>query len=179
MVGVVLLVLAADPYAQAAQLGRLRAAEGPCPHDAYMGSVLDLLEKAMRKDPGARDRAIADRSFDSVHGAFRWQRLLGRTPEKDAREILIAVAWFGPSPGAFGPSAGLKFEADGKVTWWTAQPSADGVKRISKGGTWSVAGNKVSVVVNGKAYPGILHPDGSLTFPTLGRFTDDADECSA
>ena len=126
-----------------------------------------------------------DPDLDVVHDTFTYQILLGRDPAKteDVKKILVAVAWYGPSPGAHGPVGGIDFKNNGKLEMWSLN-IGDLVTREKYKGTYQVQGNKVFIEIqleSGKnaKHVGTLSKDGRLETPDMFTFTDDPDNCSA
>jgi len=175
-------------YNLACVLAIMRSKGKICEYDAYQGSIMDHLEKSIELDPRRLKRAKVDPDLKSVHGTFRYQKLLGRDPTKpgDIKKILTAIAWYGPSPGAYGPVAGMKFLKEGRVEFWSLDAQSDTIKRVYHTGFYSVEGGKVIIqfgraIQEGNAtFLGTIRPDGVLEIPSMGtNFTDDPDECSA
>jgi tetratricopeptide (TPR) repeat protein len=172
-------------YNAACVLSLLRARGKTCEHDAYRSTILEGVRKAVRLDPKLRSRALADPDLASIRDTFGYQLLAGRSVSRteDLRAILVAVTWYGPAPGAYGPMSGLDFHEDGTVDTWTLDVSGDRVRRRQGKARFSVEGTTVTIHVEGKRprrQTGKLGRDGRLRFSGhLGPYTDDPDDCSA
>jgi tetratricopeptide (TPR) repeat protein len=174
-------------YNLACTYGVLRKKDKVCEHDAYRGTITQHLQKAIKNDPKLKKRMRADADLQPVHDTFAWQVMIGLSPRKtaDVKRILRAVSWFGPSPGAYGPTGGVTFKGRTVEVWkQTFNEEGDvGQKRYK--GTFVVKGSSVTIrlkkALDGtKVFKGTLGADGELSFPgSLGKFTDDPDECSA
>ena len=106
----------------------------------------------------------------------------------DVRQILVAVSWFGPAPGAFGPMSGFDFHTGGAFDYWFLVFVDDRVEQKSVTGTFEVSGNKIEIVFDkGQArsgsFQGRLTEKGALVFAGEdapdGPYTDDRSDCSA
>jgi hypothetical protein len=187
--------VAADPdyalsrYNLACTLGVLRK-QGPeavCRYDAYKSAILDQLEEAVRLDPGTRKKAETDPDLDPVRDTVRYLRLFGYSPgnRDDIGTIFVAVSWFGPANGAFGPAANLDFRDDGTLTLTLLDATGDEVKHAEYSGTYFVSGNRITFILDRpvggvKRFEGMMLPGGTLDFPGLpGPFSDDPHECEA
>ncbi|QSQ25736.1 tetratricopeptide repeat protein [Pyxidicoccus parkwayensis] len=170
-------------YNVAATLGLLRKQGKVCEYSAHRDVIVEHLTQAVKLDARRLARAKVDRDFDSIRDTLGWQRLLGRTPEREADvpALLSAVSWFGPAMGIHGSTQGLRFKAGGKVSLWTKEVGEDGTSRLREvPGTWSVHGRQVELRLKGRAsLVGTLNGTGALTFPELGTFTDSPSECDA
>lgn len=174
-------------YNLAATLARVRNDGQVCNLEAYRSTIIAELKRSIELDPRRRKRALEDNDFASVHDTAAWQFIAGKTVEKNGAEILQAVSWYGPSPGAYGPSSGLRFLADGKVDGWYLDLSGDDVKRVARAGRWKLAGRQVTIEWAGgaadqpKRETWTLDASGRLvaTAPNQHTYTDDPDECSA
>jgi tetratricopeptide (TPR) repeat protein len=187
--------VAADPgyalahYNLACTLGVLRKAGGEtiCTYDAVKPAILDHLEAAVRLDPETLMKMTTDPDLDPIRDTLRYLRLVGVVPdnEQDVRTILVTVSWFGPAPGAFGPTSGIRFAADGSLVLWTLDTTGDEVKRVEYRGSWSVAANRITIVLDeplgdDTEFFGTMLPGGTVDVPGLpGPFTDDPAECEA
>jgi tetratricopeptide (TPR) repeat protein len=176
-------------YNLACTLGVLRKAGGEsiCVYDAYKSAILDELEAAVRLDPETLMKMTTDTDLDPIRDTLRYQRLVGVVPDSgdNVRTILVAVSWFGPAPGAFGPTSGIRFAEDGSLVLWTLDTAGDEVKRIEYRGSWSVTANRITIVLDeplGDAteFFGTMLPGGTVDVPGLpGPFSDDPAECEA
>lgn len=172
-------------YNLAATLGLLRSKGQVCEFDAYQGSIVRELERSIQLDPRRRKRALEDSDFTSVHETIGWQRVKGLTVAKHARDILTAVHWYGPSPGAYGPTSELRFAADGTVKGSTVDLTGDDVRRLPLEGRWTMQGRVVTVTYGeGKDARVVVYrmqDDGRLQQQGDGAeiLSDDPDDCSA
>ncbi|GMU61873.1 MAG: hypothetical protein AMXMBFR34_36360 [Myxococcaceae bacterium] len=172
-------------YNLAATLALMRSRGLTCQFDAYQATILAALERSIALDPRRRKRALEDSDFESIHQTIGWQRVKGLTVEKHARDILIAVHWYGPSPGAYGPLSELRFGKDGAVQGSAVDLSGDEVKRVPMKGRWTMKGRVVTVTYGeGKDAKSIVYrmqDDGRLLQQGGGSelLTDDPDDCSA
>lgn len=172
-------------YNLAATLALMRTKGLVCEHDAYRSVILQELQRAIQLDPRRRTRALEDADFQSVHDTLGWQKVKGLTVPKDAAAILTAVHWYGPSPGAYGPTHQLRFRADGTLTGSRLDLESDDVRHVPLSGTWAVKGREVTVTYGaGKDARSVRYrfeDDGRLV-PADGTgepLTDDPDDCSA
>ena len=169
-------------YNLACTLSLLRAKGGVCEHDAYRGRIIELLRDAVRLDPTRKKRLAEDKDLDAVRDTFGYYALLGLSPKrpKDLRTILVAVTWYGPSPGAFGPLSGADFHDDGTLTSWVIDFPDDGaVRRVPRKGTWRLDGTRILIRTGEREVSATLSEDGVLTMEDQQSMTDDPDECSA
>jgi tetratricopeptide (TPR) repeat protein len=187
--------VAADPdyalarYNLACTLGVLRK-QGPeavCRYDAYKSAILDQLEEAVRLDPKTREKMQTDTDLDTVRDTVRYLRLLGYSSanQDDVGAILVAVSWFGPAPGAFGPAAAVDFRADGTLTLTLLDTTGEEVKHTEFEGTYIVSASRITIILDRpidgvSRFEGGMLPGGSLDVPGLpGPFSDDPHECEA
>ncbi len=171
-------------YNVAATLGRLRKQGKVCEYSAYRYDIVEHLTQAVKLDARRLARAKVDADFDTIRDTLGWQRLLGRSPEREADVpvLLPAVSWFGEGVGIYGTTQKLRFQRDGRVVLWTKPISDDGVPGRPREvpGTYSVRGRQVELRLKGRApLTGTLSDTGALTFPDLGTFTDAPSECDA
>jgi tetratricopeptide (TPR) repeat protein len=170
-------------YNVAATLGLLRKQGKVCEYSAHRDVIVEHLTQAVKLDARRLARAKVDRDFDTIRDTLGWQRLLGRTPEREADvpALLPAVSWFGPGVGVYGSTQGLRFKPGGKAALWTKEVGDDGKPRLGEvPGTWAVHGRQVELRLKGRApLTGTLTDTGALTFPELGTFTDSPSECDA
>lgn len=187
--------IAADPnhalshYNLACTLGLMRKQNKVCEFDAYQSTVLDELEAAVKLDEGRRKRMQSDSDLESIRDTLRYQRLLGKDPAKpaDARALLVAVRWYGPSPGAYGNMAEVDFTPSGAFTLSRKVMTDDGeVKVVTHNGTFKVnaatgvATLTLSTALDGKkTLSAKLGADGKLTLDVVGELTDQRSECEA
>jgi tetratricopeptide (TPR) repeat protein len=174
-------------YNFAATLARVRSQGAVCEFSAYRATIISELQRSIELDPRRRERALVDKDFKTVHDTLGWQFIAGKTVEKNAAEILQAVTWYGPAPGAFGPVSGVRFERGGKVSSWVLDLSGDSARRVfSEGWKWTVSG--VTVTIESSTRTGeqprcatwTLGASGLVaTTPGDPSYTDDPDECSA
>ncbi|MCB9652326.1 MAG: hypothetical protein H6730_37830 [Deltaproteobacteria bacterium] len=169
-------------YNLACTLSLLRAQGKICDHDAYRSSIIELLQDAVRLDPSRRKRLATDKDLDAVRDTFGYYKLIGLSVKnpRDLRKILVAVTWYGPSPGAYGPMAGADFHADGTLSTWSLDFPEDGsVRRVPGKGTWRLEGTRVLIKAGAREVAATLGEDGVLRFEDESTMTDDPDECSA
>lgn len=172
-------------YNLACVLSLLRARGETCDHDAYRGRIIELLADAVRLDPKRKRRIAEDKDLDAIRDTFGYYKLLGFSPKKprDLRKILVAVTWYGPSPGAYGPTGGADFHEDGSLTTWGLDFTDDGeVRRVSGEGTWKLDGTRILIRFGSDPKHeavGALGEDGVLTLDGRSTMTDDPDDCSA
>jgi tetratricopeptide (TPR) repeat protein len=174
-------------YNLACTYGVLRKLDRVCDHDAYRSTIIDHLKKAIRYGPKFRRTMRKDADLQPVHDTFAWQLLIGLSPKKtaDVKRILRAVSWFGPSPGAYGPTGGVTFKARTVEVWKRTFDKEGNLGQKKHRGTYTVKGSRITIklqkALDGKkVFKGTLNSDGELSFPeSLGKFTDDPDECSA
>ncbi|TSC20381.1 hypothetical protein FOF48_35520 [Corallococcus sp. Z5C101001] len=171
-------------YNAAATLGLLRKQGKVCEYSAYRDTIVELLSTAVRLDARRLQRAKDDRDLDVIRDTLGWQRLLGRTPRKEADvpALLRAVSWYGPGVGVHGTTRALKFLDGGRVELWRREVDDAGTPLESRTpGTYTVRGRAVEVTLPGAgAITGALGETGTLSFPEpLGAFTDSPSECDA
>lgn len=171
-------------YNLACALARMRAAGRTCQADAYRSTIIEHLERSVVLDARRRARARLDADLDPVRDTIGFQRIILRRSlnmDDDVRAVLVAVTWYGPSPGAYGPEGGLRFLADGTFTGWQLVFDDEGrPERRSRQGRFSVKGGRIEMRFEGR--PEALSATltwSSLDVEELGRFTDDPDDCSA
>lgn len=171
-------------YNVACSLALLRAAGKVCDVDAYRGAILEHLERAITLDPQRRERARVDDDLRAVHDTLGFQRVVLQrklTTAADRRAVLVAVSWFGPSPGAYGPMSALDFHDDGTVSGWHLVFDDDGApKRRPLAGRFTMGAQRIELHLEGAPAPATatLRWDG-LELDGGERFTDDPDDCSA
>jgi tetratricopeptide (TPR) repeat protein len=175
-------------YNYACVLALFRARGEVCDHDAYPSTILEHLQRAVELDPKRRARLREDSDLESIHDTFGYQILSGRkvTDPRDLRAILVAVSWYAPAPGAYGPLGGLHFAANGKLSYWALMFSDDGdARREHVEGTWTLEGTHIELKLKppgrkaSQIFKGTLSAEGVLSIGDFGRYTDNADECSA
>jgi tetratricopeptide (TPR) repeat protein len=147
-------------YNEALALAHLRSL--PSNRRPSKKSVLDAAEQAIHLDPKLREEAAQE--LPAVRTTFRGQKLLGRTIEKDTAAIAQGIVWRSRS------GLRLDFLADGTVRFWT-QPEWS-ARPPAPTGHWSVQGDRLTLVLSGKAHDGGLDSDGVLKLEGLGRFYD-------
>ncbi|WP_171818244.1 tetratricopeptide repeat protein [Pyxidicoccus fallax] len=170
-------------YNVAATLGVLRKQGKVCEYSAHRDVIVEHLTQSVKLDARRLARARVDRDLDPIRDTLGWQRLLGRSPEREADvpHLLRAVSWFGPGVGVYGTTQGLRFPSARRVVLWTKEVGTDGVPRPKEvAGTYTVRGRAVELRLPGRApLVGTLTEKGALTFPELGTFTDAPSECDA
>lgn len=139
-----------------AGLRRTAKLAGPRPSQK---SVLDVVEVALKLDPGLRSRAEAE--LPAVRTTFRGQRLLGRTPAKNADEILQALTWRSRN------GERLQFLAGGAVRYCRCRELE--TPPPPPGGQWEIDGAHVTVTFGAARYDGALGDDGVLILGRMGR----------
>ncbi|MCE9670276.1 tetratricopeptide repeat protein [Myxococcus stipitatus] len=170
-------------YNVAATLGVLRKQGRVCEFGAHRDVIVEHLTQAVKQDARRLARARQDADLDPIRDTLGWQRLLGRSPERetDVPTLLRAVSWYGPATGIHGSTRGLRFLSRGRVRAWTLSVDDEGRgRRVEVPGTYAVRGR--TVVLNLEGQPrseGTLTAAGALTFPDLGTFTDSPAECDA
>lgn len=170
-------------YNVAATLGLLRKQGKVCEYSAHRDVIVEHLTQAVKLDARRLARAKVDRDLDPIRDTLGWQRLLGRSPEREADvpSLLRGVSWFGPGVGIYGSTQGLRFPSATRAVLWTKKVGEDGVPRLQEvAGTYTVKGRAVELRLKGRSpLVGSLSPTGALTFPDLGTFTDSPSECDA
>lgn len=181
--------VAADPsygqahYNLACALSLARSAGLACALDATKRRALEALEQTMKLLPTKRAKLLADRDLSGVRDTFGFGLIAGDSVGTSAgtRRLLVRVQWFGPAAGAFGPSGGLRFFADGRYERWSLVVPDDGApSRTTSQGRFELNGRRVRLIpARGAPAQAELSPAGLLSFEDGTRFSDDADECSA
>ncbi|QQR41541.1 tetratricopeptide repeat protein [Myxococcus xanthus] len=170
-------------YNLAATLGMLRKQGKVCEYSAHRDVIVEHLTLAVKLDARRLTRAKEDADFTPIRDTLGWQKLLGRSParEADVPVLLREVSWFGPGVGVYGTTQGLRFGPSGRVTLWTKEVGDDGTPRQKEvRGRYTVRGRQVALRLNGRApLEGTLTKTGALTFPGLETFTDSPSECEA
>ena len=178
-------------YNIACTLGVIRMKEGPCGlHEIYKDDILKHLLLTLKYMPSKRSKMLTDPDLRPVHDTFGWQVILKRstTNTADVIEILSAISWYGPSPGAYGPMSGFDFQKNGSVKYWFLDINADPVARTYVKGAYKVNENKITITFesktgNPRTIQGTLSSGGILEFKgkefPLEKYTDSPDECSA
>ncbi len=108
-------------YNLASTLGVLRQQEGPCgDHEVYLDDIIRSLHETLRYLPSKLAKMLTDPDLLPVHDTFAWQKIRGLATSntEDVWQILVAVSWYGPARGAFGPIGGLDFSSDGTFSYW-------------------------------------------------------------
>ncbi|MFP2961275.1 tetratricopeptide repeat protein [Myxococcus sp. 1LA] len=170
-------------YNLAATLGVLRKQGRVCEYSAHRDVIVEHLTQAVKLDARRLTRAKEDADFAPIRDTLGWQKLLGRSParEADVPVLLREVSWFGPGVGVYGTLQGLRFGPSGRATLWTKEVGEDGTPRRKEvQGRYTVRGRQVSLRLEGRApLEGTLTESGALTFPGLETFTDSPSECEA
>lgn len=170
-------------YNLACALSLARSAGKACALDATKRATLEALEQTMKLLPSKRGKLLIDRDLSGVRDTFGFGLIAGDSvgTSAGARRLLLRVEWFGPAAGAFGPSGGLRFYADGHYERWSLVVPDDGApSRTTKKGRFELNGRRVRLIpAQGAPAQGELSPAGLLSFEDGTRFSDDADECSA
>ena len=165
-------------YNLAATLGLVRGAGKTCEFDAYAGTIMGELQEAMTLDVRRKLRARVDSDFKSVWSTFAWQtKVLDRSVAKNLSTIVVAVTWYSPSQGAYGPQQTLVFKAKGRGV--ERKLEGEDPKLVDRAFTWKVKGTGVEVRrADGSVQTYVLGEDGRLTSGE-SVLTDDRGECSA
>lgn len=173
---------AADHYAYAAVLARLRGAGRTCEFDAYPGLILDHLEAAIRAEPTLAAKAEADESFRSVRSFVRFQVATGADLSKPAvlAAVLVMPTFYGPRGGAVANPSTLKFAADGSATRGETTLGDTGPRTTTRPATWRLEGTTVLLAeLSGAPEAWTLSADGTLRSTRGKSWTDLPSECGA
>jgi len=178
-------------YNLASTLGVLRKKEGACgEHEVYLEDIISSLHKTLECLPSKRERMLKDSDLIPVHDTFAWQKIRGllTTTTEDVKKILVAVSWFGPAPGAFGPIGGFDFLEYGTFSYWYLDFTNDDVVRKQVTGEYEVSGNRIKFTFDmmqdkSGSFQGQLTEQGELILKGEGApegpFSDDRSDCSA
>lgn len=168
-------------YNVAATLGVLRKQGQICPYSAHRETILERLNTAIRLDPRRLARAKEDADLDPIRDTVGWQRLLGRSPTRqaDVPEILRRVTWFSPGEGVYGSTRKLTFPDRKRVVLWR-RIIEDPTRTEEQTGTYTLKGRTITLSFPGrKPIPGRMTTRGVLEFEELGMFLDSPSECEA
>jgi tetratricopeptide (TPR) repeat protein len=189
--------VAADPtygqahYNLACTMGVLRQKEGACgEHEVYLEDIIHSLHETLKYLPSKRDKMLTDPDLVPVHDTFAWQKIRGLSvaTTEDVKKILIAVSWFGPAPGAFGPMGGFNFHENGTFSYWYLDFANNDVVRKQVTGEYEVSGNRVKFTFDimqekSGSFQGTMTENGSLILEgeeaPEGPYSDDRSDCSA
>ncbi len=176
--------LALAHYNVAATLGVLRKQGQICQYSAHRETILERLNTAVRLDPRRLARAKQDADLDPIRDTVGWQRLLGRSPEKQAHvpELLRRVSWFSPGEGVYGSTRKLTFPDGQRVVLWrrVIEDEKDPSRTEEVTGKYSVKGRTITLTFPGKKpLQGKMTTRGVLEFEELGTFLDSPSECEA
>lgn len=80
-----------------------------CEDDIGEDKIYELIQKAIRSKPTYKNKLLSDPDFSVLSGRYQFQMIAGKTK----KEILTAITWYGPSPGAYGPMDQFTFNDDG------------------------------------------------------------------
>jgi tetratricopeptide (TPR) repeat protein len=178
-------------YNLACTLGVLRQKEGACgEHEVYLEDIIHSLHKTLKYLPLKRDKMLADPDLTPVYDTFAWQKIRGLsvTTTDEVKQILVAVSWFGPAPGAFGPIGGFDFLADGTFSYWYLDLTSDEVVRKQVTGEYEVSGSRVKFTFDimqekSGSFEGTLTENGLLILEGEGApegpYSADRSDCSA
>jgi tetratricopeptide (TPR) repeat protein len=178
-------------YNLACTMGVLRKKEGACgEHEIYLEEIISSLHKTLEYLPSKRSKMLTDKDLTPVHDTFAWQKIRGLTvaTTEEVQQILVAVSWFGPAPGAFGPIGGFDFYENGTFNYWYLDFTNDDVTRKQVTGEYEVSGNRVKFnfdIMQEKSgsFQGSLTENGSLILEgedaPEGPYSDDRSDCSA
>lgn len=168
-------------YNVAATLGVLRKQGQICPYSAHRETILERLNTAIRLDPRRLARAKVDADLDPIRDTVGWQRLLGRSPARqaDVPEILRRVTWFSPGEGVYGSTRKLTFPDKKRVVLWR-RIIEDPTRTKEQTGTYKLKGRTLTLSFPGrKPITGRMTARGVLEFEELGTFLDSPSECEA
>lgn len=168
-------------YNVAATLGVLRKQGQICPYSAHRQTILERLNTAIRLDPRRLARARQDADLDPIRDTLGWQKLLGRSPERqgDVPELLRRVTWFSPGEGVYGSTRKLTFPDGKRVVLWR-RIIEDPTRTEEQTGTYTIKGRTITLTFPGrKPLPGRMTARGVLEFEELGAFQDSPSECEA
>ncbi|HZI06555.1 MAG TPA: hypothetical protein VEZ71_21170 [Archangium sp.] len=168
-------------YNVAATLGVLRKQGQICPYSAHRQTILERLNTAVRLDPRRLARARQDADLDPIRDTLGWQKLLGRSPDRqgDVPELLRRVTWFSPGEGVYGSTRKLTFPDGKRVVLWR-RIIEDPTRTQEQTGTYTIKGRTITLTFPGKKpLPGRMTARGVLEFEELGAFQDSPSECEA
>ena len=178
--------LALAPYNAAATLGVLRKQGRICEEGAHREAILEYLRRAVELDARRLARARVDADFDGIRDTLGWQRLLGRSPEREADVpvLLREVSWSGLTDGALSARRTLTFAPAGHVVLRTVGLEQEGGRAVRRPreerGTYTVQGRAVTLTLpeHGRV-EGTLTERGALQLGPWGTFVDTPPECDA
>ncbi|MFY0568008.1 tetratricopeptide repeat protein [Archangium lansingense] len=168
-------------YNVAATLGVLRKQGQICPYSAHRQTILERLNTAIQLDPRRLARAKEDADLDPIRDTLGWQKLLGRSPTRqaDVPELLRRITWFSPGEGVYGSTRKLSFSEGKRVVLWR-RIIEDPTRTEEQAGTYTVKGRTITLTFPGKKpIPGRMTARGVLEFEELGTFLDSPSECEA
>ncbi len=174
--------LALAHFNRACSQALLRKAGRVCDGDAYRSTIMAHLEKAVLLDPSRLERVLADKDLAPIRDTIAYQGMLGFSAkrEKDLPTLLSRTHWYSPGVGAFGSLSHVVFKPSGVVTeerrTMNDETGKMSVKQVT--GTWTLAGRKLTVTLEGKAVEGTLGEDGKLVLNGV-QFADEPSECGA
>lgn len=176
--------LALAHYNVAATLGVLRKKGEICQYSAHRETILERLNTAVRLDPRRLARAREDADLDPIRDTVGWQRLLGRSPAKqaDVPEILRQVTWYSPGEGVYGSTRKLTFPDGQRVVLWRriVDDDANPGRTEEVTGTYTLQGRTLTLTFPGKKpLRGKMTPRGVLEIEEMGTFLDSPSECEA
>lgn len=176
--------LALAHYNVAATLGVLRKQGHICEYSAHRQTILERLNTAVRLDPRRLTRAKEDADLDPIRDTVGWQRLLGRSPAKqaDVPELLRRVTWYSPGEGVYGSTRKLTFPEGKRVVLWrrVIDDDANPGRTEEISGTFTLQGRTVILTFpGGEPIRGTMTPRGVLDFKEFGTFLDSPSECEA
>lgn len=173
--------LALAHYNVAATLGVLRKQGEICPYSAHRQTILERLNTSIRLDPRRLARAKEDADLDPIRDTLGWQKLLGRSPSRqaDVPELLRRITWFSPGEGVYGSTRKLTFPDGKRVVLWR-RIIEDPTRTEEQAGTYKIKGRNITLSFPGqKPLTGRMTPRGVLEFEELGTFLDSPSECEA
>ncbi|WNG58419.1 tetratricopeptide repeat protein [Archangium gephyra] len=173
--------LALAHYNVAATLGVLRKQGQICPYSAHRQTILERLNTSIQLDPRRLARAKEDADLDPIRDTLGWQKLLGRSPSRqaDVPELLRRVTWYSPGEGVYGSTRKLTFSEGKRVVLWR-RIIEDPTRTEEKTGTYTVKGRTITLTFpDRKPLKGQMSTRGVLEFEELGAFQDSPSECEA
>jgi tetratricopeptide (TPR) repeat protein len=178
--------LALAHYNVAATLGVLRKRGLACEEEAYRETIVQYLLRAVELDPRRLARAQADADLDVIRDTLGWQRLLGRSPEREADVpvLLQKVTWSSLTAGALDSRRTLTFPDARHVVLRLEGLEQEGERDVRRQreehGTYTLQGRTVTLTFPQQGrVEGTLTERGALQLGTLGTFVDNPPECDA
>ena len=178
-------------YNAACTLGVLHKLGGVCEYDAYRGTIINYLRRAVELDPRRGERMKTDSDLDPVRDTFAYQILAGLSleKEKDLRLILQRVTWYSIHSGTIGPLARIVFKRDGRAILLSFSLGNEGLITKKEVAVYRLDGTQIIIIRknrNGESISatGQLTKAGELRFSKempkdMQRLMDDPANCSA